>query len=196
MNDFNLRKLVREVLDTSTMADPHDIADEVLRRIDDEDLRPALRQCLTDVVREQIRQSRNAFQPPAPNPVPPPPPVSPVRAVPPVPQVMQELPGGAPAMKPKPARSAKVAAIREHHQRWLRERLYASSDPRKWKFLGDCGFDDLMFAAGQRREDARRTSAVAQELERLAELVRQYGVARVRDLPEHILRAFKGGEAA
>lgn len=198
MTDFNLRHLVRTVLAESTMSDPHSLAAEVSRRIDDGDLRTALKQCLANVVREEIRSARNGGLPVLP---------SPVRSDGPrltlhtQPQVMTEQPGGVPRPVVKatpvrrPGRSAKVAAIRESGPKWLRDRLNTGSDPREWKRVGDCTFSDLMFAVGQRREQAARTSAAAERLEALAELVRVHGVERVRDLPESVL-ASVGGAAA
>lgn len=199
MTDFNLRHLVREVLDTSTMSDPHDIAPEVLLRIDASDLRAALRECLPAMVREMIRSSRNGGFLSTP----------PQRRTPPrltlhkdpEAEVMSERPGSGPmasvGLPParKPGRSAKVAAIRAAGPKWLTDRINTAADPREWKRVGDCSFTDLMFAAGQRRDQAARTSSAAERLESLAELVRTHGVSRVRDLPASVL-AEVGGAAA
>lgn len=204
MTDFSLRHLIREVLDSSTMNDPHSIAPEVLRRVEDGDLRAALGECLPAMVREMIRASRNggipnlsATPPAGPRPAP----RLTLHAQPSTPEVMSEAPGTGPmasvGRRPvaKPGRSAKVAAIRESGPKWLRDRLNTGADPREWKRIGDCSFSDLMFAAAQRRDQAARTSAAAERLEALAELVRAHGVGRVRDLPESVL-AQVGGAAA
>lgn len=205
MSDFSLRQLVRDVLASSTLADPHALATEVLRRIDDGDLRNALGQVLASMVREEIRASRNggipvlatgALRPNARQ-------DGPRLTLHSQPQVMAEQPGGiprpvvkaAPAPSVRPARSAKVAAIRASAPKWLSDRLNTGADPSEWKRIGDCSFSDLMFAAGQRRDQAARTSAKAEHLERLAELLRVHGVDRVRDLPESLL-AEVGGAAA
>lgn len=180
--DFNLRKLIREVLNTSTMPDPHDVAREVLRRIHDDDLRTALGQCLSDVVREQIRAGRNGDggMPPLPS--------TPRLPVAPTPAVRLVKPETTATVQPPPAqRSAKVAAYRALGQQWLRERMYVSSDPREWKFMGDCTFDDLMFAAAQRRDQAARTVAVADRCERVARLLQAHGVKLVKELPADVL---------
>lgn len=202
--DFNLRRLVRDVLATSDLADPHALAGEVLDRIADCDLRPALGQVLASMVREEIRSHRGGGLPPLPS-APPfsGPPIGPRLTLHRQPQVMAESPGpvprpvakSAPAPIRQPGRSAKVAAIRAAGPKWLEERYNVGADPREWKRLGDCGFSELMFAAGQRREQAARTSAVAERLEGLAELVRAHGVDRVRDLPASVL-AQAGGAAA
>jgi hypothetical protein len=202
MSDFNLRHLVRGVLASSELTDPHALADEILDRIDDADLRPALGQVLASMVREEIRERRNRHSLALPAPA--------VRRTPPVTsaprltlhtqsEVMTEPPGPVPRPMvkptPRPARSAKVAAIRAAAPKWLEDRYCVGGGDDDWKFLGDCGFTDLMFAAGQRREQAARTSAVAERLEGLAELVRTHGVERVRDLPASVLDSV-GGAAA
>jgi hypothetical protein len=206
--DFNLRRLVRDVLATSDLADPHALAGEVLGRIKDCDLRPALGQVLASMVREEIRSHRNGGLPPlgptssGPGPRPHSP-AAPRLTLHTQPEVMAESPGGVPRpiVKSGPsegrrsARSAKVAAIRASGPKWLEERYNVGADPREWKRLGDCGFAELMFAAGQRRDQAARTSAAAERLESLAELLRVHGVERVRDLPAPVL-ASAGGAAA
>lgn len=201
---FNLRRLVREVLDASTMNDPHSIAPEVLRRIKDADLRAALGECLPALVREMIRSSRNGgFGGPegkSSTPSPSPPRLT-LHAGSDEPEVMSEHPGSGPlasvgrAPIGKPGRSAKVAAIRASGPKWLADRINTCANPREWKRVGDCGFEDLMFAAGQRREIAARTLAKAERYERLAELVRKHNVKRVRDLPASVLSEV-GGAAA
>lgn len=197
MSDFNLRRLVRDVLATSPLTDPHALADEVLDRVEDCDLRPALGQVLASMVREEIRSHRNGGLPP----------LAPAPSMPPrltlhsQQQVTAESPGAAPrsVAKPVPVRrphtSARVAAIRAAGPTWLEERYNVGADPREWKRLGDCGFTDLTFAAGQRRDQAARTSAAAERLEVFADLVRTHGVSRVRDLPASVL-AEVGGAAA
>lgn len=201
MSDFNLRHLVREVLNSSTVNDPHAIASDVLGQIDEADLRVALRECLPSLVREMIRSSRNggllagvSHSASSPS-------TQPRLTLHAQSDVMTEQPGGAPrpVMKAAPAqrlvRSAKVAAIRASGPKWLADRINTAADPREWKRVGDCSFTDLMFAAGQRRDQAARTSAAAERFERLAELVRVHGVERVRDLPESVLSEV-GGAAA
>jgi hypothetical protein len=200
VSDFSLRRLVREVLDTSTMSDPHALADEVLRRIGNDDLRAALGQVLASMVREEIRSSRNGGLPVSLSS-----PSTPRTShltlhKHPVPrQTMEEQPGAFASPRltqsAKRARSAKVAAIRDAAPKWLRDRLNTGGDPREWKRVGDCTFSDLMFAAAQRREQAARTSAAAERLEALAELLRAHKVELVRDLPQSVLVEM-GGAAA
>lgn len=207
MSDFNLRRLVRDVLATSPLTDPHALADEVLSQIDEADLRPALGQVLASMVREEIRASRNGGLPPTfsrPSTTSPPPASGPrltLHTQRDVTQTLTEQPGGYTVSLPKPrqgarpARSAKVAAIRAAAPKWLSERLNTGTEPGDYKRIGDCTFEDLMFAVEQRREQVVRTAAAADWYERLAELVRTHGVELVRDLPESVL-AGAGGAAA
>lgn len=196
MTDFSLRHLIREFLDSTTMSDPHTIAPEVLRRISDKDLKAALGECLPLMVREMIRCSRSGGFSSAPVPS-----RLDLHAGPDESEVMSEHPGSGPMASVgrlparKPGRSAKVAAIRASGPKWLNDRLRTGADPREWKLIGDCSFSDLMFAVAERRVQVARTAAVAERFERLAELVRVYGVERVRDLPASVL-AQVGGVAA
>jgi hypothetical protein len=171
--NFNLRQHVRELLTSSAIADPRQLAAEAFADIPAESYGPALRQCLPDVIREEIRHSRNFT--PAP--------------------VMGEQPrviGGGSKARPSP----KVASIRAMWQVRLHERIHIGPEPSDWKLLGDCTFDQLMFAAGERRELAARNEAKAVEYAELAEAVRAAGVERVRDLPAGMLRARLESEAA
>lgn len=199
MTEFNLRQLVREVLAASTMADPGDLADEVSRRIGDEDLRSALDQALRTFVREEITRQRMRRTPAeelaslqlAQ--------VTTSTSARPV--VLLERPSATPSMrlpaaapKPAPARSAKVAGIREWWRAELKNPIHVGE--KQWLPLGDCGFDELMFAAAERRDMAERNAARAKSFTRLAEAVRAAGVERVRDLPVNALSAHFGGAAA
>lgn len=58
MTDFNLRHLVQEVLNSSTMADPGQVADEVMRRVPRGMVRVALSQTLRLFVRQIISETR------------------------------------------------------------------------------------------------------------------------------------------
>lgn len=58
--DFNLRALVREVLDASTLTDPGLVAAEVDRRINSRECRTALRQALRTFVRQVMTESFRA----------------------------------------------------------------------------------------------------------------------------------------
>lgn len=183
MDDFNLRRLVREVLGSTTMTDPTAIAVEVDRRIGDEDCRAALRQALRSLVRLEITRVRKDGDVPPPEP-------EVVSNVTPI------VSGGVPVptQAARPKGSAKVAAIREMGAAKLRELMHVGEG--EWRRLGDCSFADLMFAAAERHELASRNTARAVWFEELAEAVRAAGVERVRDLPTEVLRARLGDVAA
>lgn len=80
-----------------------------------------------------------------------------------------------------PTRSAKVAGIAAMHAAALHALVHVGGGANK--HLGDCGYDDLMFAAEERREHARRNAAKADQYEALAIRLRASGVDRVADLP-------------
>lgn len=86
--------------------------------------------------------------------------------------------GGAPQVRS--GRSTKVAGIATWWAAALRDRVHVDGGH---KFLGDCTFDDLMFAASERRQQARLNEAKADQYEALAKLLREHGVDRVADLP-------------
>lgn len=86
--------------------------------------------------------------------------------------------------------SSKVAAI-QAYARALRDQVHVGAGA--WKPLGDCTYDDLMFAAEERREHARQNAAAAERYQTLADLVRDEGAARVADLPVEVLRDRLGG---
>lgn len=82
---------------------------------------------------------------------------------------------------PAPVRSAKVAGIAAMHAAALRDLIHVGAGVNKQ--LGDCTYEDLMFAAEERREHARRNAAKAAQFETLADRLRANGVDRVADLP-------------
>lgn len=88
-----------------------------------------------------------------------------------------------PSRTTRTQRSAKVAAL-QAHARFLRAEIVTESG-EKW--LADCSYDDLMFAAALRRKHAADTISAAEAHEALAKLVRKHRVARVGDLPAAVL---------
>lgn len=169
---FNLRALVREVVANSTMNDPGDLAAEVARRIQPDDMETALQQSLRVFVRQILSEQRPHIIAP---------PTSPV--------VSSRFGSVAPATN----RSAKVAAIRDGWQRHLRARYHVGDG--EWAQLGDCGREQLDFISTFLDEQAAQKQAKARSIRRLAEAVTEHDVNRVRDLPADLLMvAF--GEAA
>jgi hypothetical protein len=189
MSDFSLRQLVHDVMGATAMSDPGDIADEVAWRIDDADLRAALNQALRGFVREEITRLRahNARRGEAT-------PAGAQPALADVPEVVSSPGRRALKVPGQPGRSAKVAGIRDWWSAELRKPFHVGE--KRWLALGDCGFDELMYAAAERRNHATRNAARAESLTGLASELAAAGVARVRDLPIEVLRAYLGGVAA
>lgn len=161
--DFNLRALVREVAESSTLTDPGSLADEIARRIPAEHVHDAFVQMLRPYVRELITKDRSFGTP----------------------TDHHEA--------PRPGRSWKRDGIRAHWRRVLRERVHVGVGPADWKFLGDCGREDLLFAAAERRQMAEANLAKAAQFEQIAALLDDDKT--VRDLPDDTLAASLG-EAA
>lgn len=78
------------------------------------------------------------------------------------------------------ARSSKVAAIRDGWAAALRD-LFLAEDG--WKPLGEFTFEDLVFAANDRRKKAQENLAKADRFDALAERLRAAGVDTVAELP-------------
>lgn len=87
--------------------------------------------------------------------------------------------------RPRQNRSVKVAGIAAMHQRMLRDLVHVGNSANKR--LGDCTYEDLMFAAGERREIARLTAAKADRYEWLAKQLHAHNADRVADLPPEVL---------
>lgn len=92
-DEFHIRDLVRDVCTSSTIADPHSLAAEVLRRIGPKDARAALEQVLPTFVRVAISQHRGTT-------------------------AAASGPDGPPSV-----RSWKVSGVRESWRRMLRDRI-------------------------------------------------------------------------
>lgn len=169
---FSLAALIREVVRTSTFADPVMLAKEVDRRIKKSDRDEALAQALPGLVRETLSLSRRATSfasaPP-----------SEEATTAPVVQIPEQR---------RPNRSWKRQGISEYWRRVLVDhRLSVGSDVAAWKVLGDCTSENLFYAADTRDEHARRNAEKASQYRRLAELLIEHGAATVKDLPESVL---------
>lgn len=89
--------------------------------------------------------------------------------------------------KPTANRSAKVIAF-QRLARVLAAQVCVG--PRQYKTLGDCTYDDLIYAAEKRREHASYVVAEAEGFERWAELVKENGAATVGAIRKPVLTAF------
>lgn len=195
MTDFNIRQLIRDVLRSSTMADPGEIAVEVMRRIPDSRVWEALAQVLRDAVRETMRSERtgNSFtvsdgEPAAKPKLTVTPQGSPYSAPSP------EMNG--PVERPRvPNRSPKVSAIRDGWQKRLHDRVHVGAGGGDWKLLKSCTYEDLIFAAKERHETADRNAAAARQYGAWARLITEHDVATFGDLPAEALISALGRAA-
>ena len=94
---------------------------------------------------------------------------------------------GRPVRSGRLNRSAKVAAYQEYSALM---RATVSTGPGAWKWFGDCTYDDLMYAADNRRTKAAQTLAQAQEFEEWATLLKRHDVTQVSDLPAEVIDAY------
>jgi len=170
MSDFNLRAAVREVIDSTDLADPRDVAAKVAESIAGRDLRRALTEALATFVRVEFGRGRMTSGRPS----------------------LDRPENGS-------ARSAKVSAFRAHAEQWrkkLRDRVHVGAS--HWLLLADCSFENLTTAAEERRQLAVANGVAAERYERYAKAVEAAGVERFGDLPESTLRDLLAdeGEAA
>jgi hypothetical protein len=159
MAEYDIRKAVKAVMDGSDLASPEEIATKVAEGVPPRNLRSVLATVLRVYVRVELGRERMATSP------------------------RQAPEAKAPV---KANRSAKVAAIREAAPRWLRDRVFVGT---QWLLLGDCSYVHLKFLESERTANASRSAAAAARYGHLAELVKQYHVSRVADLPRAVLDA-------
>lgn len=165
--DFSLRAIVRETLNDSTLTDPRQLATIILERLEDHQLRDALAQILPEYVRIVIGVDRSH--------------------APGYPLAVDGTTNTA-----APNRSWKVEALQDYG-RLLRQRIHIPNTG--WKFLADCGPEDLFGAAAERRDIATQTLVVADRYERLGKAVEHAGVPAVRNLPQDVIqRVWDGAE--
>ena len=89
--------------------------------------------------------------------------------------------------------SVRVGMVREAWRARLAERVHVGG--ATWKRLGDCGHDDLLALAHERREIAARNESRAADFEAMALAVAEAGVLTLSDLPDSIQAHVLGGAA-
>jgi hypothetical protein len=154
MTDFNLHQVVADVLDGSDLASPEEIAARVAENVGSKQLRAALAQSLPHYVSRVIQNRRASNVILNPNAV-----QGPVA---------------------NSGRSAKVMGIRNAWARALADRLHVADG---YKLLGECTYNDLMFAAEERRDHARRNSVKADQYAAVAKRLTELGLTKVSELP-------------
>jgi len=168
--DFSIRREIRDIIDTTDLTSPHDIAAKVAENVPAKLLRVALTQSLSELVRVELGILRAR---------------------------MYNQPAEVADQGPRSSRSAKVIAIRQASAGWreaLRERVHVGNG--NWLLLSECSAEHLRFAAEERRIIAARTLASADRYEQLGAACEKYKVGCVADLPEAALAALLGAEDA
>lgn len=166
MSELNLRALVREVMNTSTLRDPSSLADEVAKRIPQEHAADALRQCLRLMVRQVMSEERPHSTPGTPGGI------------------------GSPVSS---SRSSKVSAIRDGWQKHLRSRWHVGEG--EYQFLGDCTHEDLTFISSDLDKQAEQNQAKARGMRALASALTEHNVKCVKQLPAELLMNSLGAAA-
>lgn len=151
---MGIRKLASEIVEASTNNDLDQMATTLLDQVSDEDLRAALGELARSVIRDAIAARRNRPIPIA------------ARSAPP------NNAGG----------SWWVEGMREAHQAKLRDLFHVGGG--QWKRLAEMTYADLVFAAEERRDNAKRSLAHADKLDTWAATVQRLGVEHFGDLPE------------
>lgn len=171
MSDFNLRAVIREVAGRSTIRDPDQLADEIMRHIPQESWMEAMRAALKPMVREVISAERphgtftRGYGKPSPS----------------------------PAINTPSKGSTKVSGIRDGWQEHLRARY--ATDGGTWKFLGECTYEDLQFIAARLDKQAEAHASKARGMRSLAAALTDHDAATVRDLPSAFLMTALGTAA-
>jgi hypothetical protein len=155
----DVRALINQVLDETNLTSTADIIDKVMSMLAPEQLADALRQALTDVVRQQI--TRHNVGPLAPD--------------------------QTGASRPSWKVHGYQTQVADAWRRVLRDRISVGRNERK--MLGECTYADLTAAAEERFAHARQNEAKAQWLKRLADAVKQHDAARLDALPDDVLQA-------
>lgn len=78
-----------------------------------------------------------------------------------------------------PQPSSRLRAIRAQHLAELDQRVFANGE---WKLLGDCTIPDFLDLAAQRRQIAAKNTAKAEQYEKIAARMAEYGAETYREL--------------
>lgn len=160
---FNLKALTDKVLAKTTgVRQTHDLVDEVLAEIPDAELREALREALPMYLRSRMALGRNL------------PPMSVTN-----PYLDTKV---RKASQRNSGRSAAMKAIRE----WWLDKVEVHVSSGGYLKLGECGFDDLMFAVEERRTKALDMTHAADRFEIVAKALKDNAVDTVAALPDKV----------
>ena len=144
-----LRTLIRDVLDTTSLTDPREVAAKVIAALDPADYVHALEEALPEYVRTEMNRAGL---------------LSPKVDVSDVP--MPQL----------PARSPRGDRLREYARRRLEVPIFVGDGQRKR--LGDCTRDELLRHVAMLYDQVEKTSSKARWYERVAAAIPDGGVVR------------------
>ena len=159
---FDLKALTDKVLTRSTgVRQTHELADQLLAAIPKAEYAAALRETLPMYLRSRMALNRNL----------------------PSAETVAD-----PYLDTKPrkssqknsAHSSATKAIRE----WWLDKVEVHVSDGGYLKIGECTFDDLMFAAQERRNRALDMANAAERFETVAKAVKDAGVATVAELPQ------------
>jgi hypothetical protein len=160
VQDFSLSQAVADALESTDLASPDEIAEYVAANVGSRQVRAALAQALPPFVATMIQRRRST------NMI-----LDPSQA----PKVEDE-----PVAK-QPFRSLRVSAIRDAWAKALADRVHVDGG---YKMFGECTYDDLVFAAEERQEHARRNAAKATQYRAVADRLKRLGLETVSELPQ------------
>lgn len=146
--------MARQVVATTDLTNPDDIADAVYERTPEDAIHDAYRLILRNTAREAIHQTNMSAS-----------------AVP------------APQSEPRrqPNKSSKVAAIKDSHTNYYDQRVFANGD---WKLLRHCTREDVLDLAAHRQAIADRNTAKAAEFHAIHDRMVRAGVEFAGDLEQ------------
>lgn len=160
---FDLKAITEKVLAQSTgVRQTHDLADQVLAAIPDDGLRAALRETLPMYLRNRMALARNLSSTVTDNPY------------------LDTKPRK--AGQRNSGRSSAMRAIRE----WWLDKVEVHVAGGGYLKIGECTFDDLMFAAEERRTIALNMVNGAERFETVAKALKDAGVNTVQELPAKV----------
>lgn len=162
---IDLRAITDKVLaDFTGIRQTKDLAEEVLAQVPDADLRDALRLALPGFIRHRIGMNSSI----------------------PSGDIKTDTVTTNPYLdKPRKAgqRNAARSAASKMIREWWLDQIEVNVAGGGYLHLGECTFDDLMFAATKRREAADDYMRAAERFETIADAVKEHGVDTVADLP-------------
>ena len=175
MSTVTLRGILNDVLKTTDLTDPHEIAQAILKRVPESQHVEVLHLLMVDYVRHYLGAQRTSAKLP------------PLSALPKV--ITSHHAGGVKSKSTSP----KVTAIREGWQRHLRERISIGNGA--YRLLEQCTYDDLMHAAKQREKIADANKAWARRFHAYAALLTEFDVKTFGELPAEVHMKVLGAAA-